>query len=89
MEKALERGVMSPISQPSHWVSTLCVAFQKNKKLRVCLDPAELNKALLREPCPMPIFEDPSQEMAGARLFSKVYLKAGFWQMPVDDKTSE
>ena len=48
-----------------------------------------MNKALLRELCPLPIFEDLSQQIIGATVFSKLDLKAAFWQIPVDEKTSE
>ena len=89
LESMVGLGVIKPITKPTQWVSPLCVAFEKNKKLRVCLDPADLNKALLREHYPLPVFEDLSQEMAGATVFSKLDLKAAFWQIPVDDETSE
>ena len=72
LDSMVELGVIRPITKPTQWVSPLCVAFKKNKKLRVCLDPAELNKALLREHYPLPIFEDLSQQMAGATVFSKL-----------------
>ena len=53
-----ELGVIKPTTKPTKWVSPMCVAFKKDKKLRICLDPADLNKALLREHYPLPVYED-------------------------------
>ena len=47
-------GVIEKISQPTDWVSGMVVAEKRNGKLRLCIDPKPLNKALCRSSYPMP-----------------------------------
>jgi hypothetical protein len=50
LENLVERGVIKPVEEPTQWVSQLVVAEKrnKNKDLRICIDPRPLNKALKR-----------------------------------------
>lgn len=43
---------------------------KKNGKIRVCLDPKDLNKAILRENYPMSTIEDIAAGLHGAKVFS-------------------
>ena len=43
------KNVITPVQQPTDWVSNLVVTMKKSADLRVCLDPQEVNKALVRE----------------------------------------
>lgn len=36
-----KRGVISKVSKPTTWVSSLCITEKKNSSLRVCLDPRD------------------------------------------------
>ncbi|XP_042568238.1 uncharacterized protein LOC122134965 [Cyprinus carpio] len=53
-----KRGVISKVSKPTAWVSSLCITEKKNGALRVCLDPRDLNKAILRQHYNIPNLED-------------------------------
>ena len=89
LNSMVNMGVFEPVTEPTEWVNPLVVAFKKNDKLRVCLDPKDLNEALCREHYPLPVFEDITYNVHGARVFSKLDLKAAFWQIPVDEPTSK
>ena len=41
-------GVISPVTTPSEWVSLL-VTVVKPDKIRLCIDPKDLNEAVKRE----------------------------------------
>ena len=46
----LERlKVITPVDEPTEWVSQIVVAVKKSGKLRVCIDPRPLNSALDRD----------------------------------------
>ena len=60
-----------------------------NGKLRVCLDPKPLNKALKRNHYPLPTIDDLLSELSMARVFSVVDVKNGFWHVPLDDEGSK
>ncbi|XP_015760049.1 PREDICTED: uncharacterized protein K02A2.6-like [Acropora digitifera] len=46
------------VKEPIDWVSSLVVAEKPNGKLRLCIDPVHLNKALKRSHYPLPVIED-------------------------------
>ena len=56
-------GVITKVEEPTPWVSQLVVVTKKNGGVRVCIDPRELNKALLREHYTLPILEDTLHEL--------------------------
>ena len=56
--------------------------------LRVCLDPTELNKAILREYHPIPVVEDIVPDLKGSDLFSKLDLKDGYWHIKLTEESS-
>ena len=43
---------------PTPWISLMVVVPKKNGKLRICLDPIDLNRALQQENYPMPKIEE-------------------------------
>lgn len=67
--------------EPTDWVSSLVVTEKPNGKLRVCIDPQHLNKALKRSHYPLPVIEDILPELADVKVFSKADLKYGFLQI--------
>lgn len=46
------------VHKPTDWVSSLVVVEKPNGKLRVCIDPAHLNKALKRLHYQLPVIEE-------------------------------
>ena len=51
-------GIMAPATEPTLWVSSMIAVKKKNNKLRICLDPRDLNKAIQRSHHPLPTLED-------------------------------
>uniref|UniRef100_A0A803JSR1 ribonuclease H n=1 Tax=Xenopus tropicalis TaxID=8364 RepID=A0A803JSR1_XENTR len=60
------------------------VAVKKPGKLRVCIDPKDLNKALKRSSYPMPTIDKILPSLAKAKVFSVLDAKDGFWQVKLD-----
>ena len=86
----LERAnVITREEEPTDWVSCLVVTEKPNGKLRVCIDPQHLNKALQRSHYPLPVIEDILPELADVKVFSKAYLKDGFVQIQLDRESSK
>ena len=51
-------GAIMKATDPTAWVHSLVIVKKKNKKIRVCLDPSDLNRAVMREHFPMQKIED-------------------------------
>lgn len=41
--------VTAPVTEPADWIPSLVVVEKPNDKLRICLDPRDLNKAIKRQ----------------------------------------
>ena len=78
------KGIIKPVT----WVNSMVVNEKRSGKLRICIDPRDLNKALLREHCQSPTQEEITSRLAGAKYFSKLDATSGFWQMPLDEDSS-
>ena len=57
-------------------------------KLRICLDPKDLNRAILREHYPLPTIEEVSTRLHGAKVFTKLDVRNGFWHVKLDEESS-
>ena len=54
----------------------------------MCIDPRELNKALLREHYTLPILEDTLHELGQSCMFTKADLSSGYWHVQLDRESS-
>ena len=64
------------------------VAIRKPGKLRICIDPKDLNKTLKRNHYLMPTIEDILPSLAKAKVFSVLDAKDGFNQIRLDQQSS-
>ena len=83
-----ELGVIESVSEPSPWISALLVVAKPDGRIRICIDPKPLNKALLRVPYCMPTIDDILPQLTGARVFSTCDAKDGFWHLSLDPASS-
>lgn len=69
------------VSVPADWV-------RKPGKLRICLDPGDLNRALKRSHYLMPMMDDIQPKLAEAKVFSVLDAKDGFWQEKLIERSN-
>lgn len=62
---------------------------KSNGKLRICLDPRQLNKAIKREHHIIPSSDEIISRLAERKVFSVLHLKEGFWQIPLEEQSSD
>jgi len=49
LDSMVRFGVTAKVDKPTPWVSSLVCVEKKDGSLRLCLDPKDLNKAVMRE----------------------------------------
>ena len=49
LERMEKIDAITKVTEPTKWVNSVVVTEKKNVKVRVCLDPRDLNKAIKRE----------------------------------------
>ena len=64
------------------------VAVTKNGTLCICLDPKDLNHAIRREHYSLPTIEDVASRLYGAKLFTILDVKSGFWHVALNKQSS-
>ena len=88
LDRMTEQEIITPVTAPTPWVSSMVVVPKPDRKLRICLDPKELNKAIQREHYPLPTIEDVATRLHGAKIFAKLDVKNGFWHIELDQESS-
>ena len=76
------------MNKPSEWISALLVVTKPDGRIRICIDPKPLNKALKRNHHCLPVIDDIIPELEGAKIFSTVDAKDGFWHVCLDEESS-
>ncbi len=89
LQRMVDLNVIEPVEKPTEWVNALVIVSKPNGKLRICLDPRPLNKAIKKQHHHLPTTEEIISEMSGARYFSKLDAASGYWQIKVDDESAD
>lgn len=88
LSRLVKLGVIAAVEEPTPWVNQIVIAQKKSGDLRICLDPKELNKALMREHYTLPVLDDVLHELKDSRVFTKADLTAGYWHVVLDHESS-
>ncbi|XP_063547273.1 uncharacterized protein K02A2.6-like [Cydia strobilella] len=82
-------GVIRKVSHPTEWVNAIVLVAKKNGDLRVCLDPRPLNRAVRRAQYSLPTVSELAVRLRGARYFSVLDARSGFWMVQLDDASAD
>jgi transposase InsO family protein len=88
IDSMVKSGVLAKVDEPTDWISSMVVV-KRPDKLRICIDPKDLNKALKRNKHIMPTIEDVLPELSRAKVFSVLDAKDGFHQIKLDRESSD
>lgn len=89
LEELEAAHVIEKITKPTDWVHNLVIVEKANGTLRLCLDPVDLNRVIKREHYPIPNTEDVIAKLANMKVFSIVDMRDGFFQILLDEQSSE
>ena len=89
----LELGVITTVDTPTDWVNSIVLSETTNEKgeitkLRVCLDPRDLNKWIKREQHYTKTIDEVVTQLNDAKFFTLVDAKKGYWHVPLDEASS-
>ncbi|GFV31084.1 retrovirus-related Pol polyprotein from transposon 17.6 [Trichonephila clavipes] len=74
LSNMVEAGIISKVEEPTEWVSNM-VVITSPKKLRICLDPRPLNKAIQRPHYPIPTANALITKLQGGHVLSDEGIK--------------
>ena len=81
-------GVTKKQEEPTDLVNSMVIV-ETPKKLRICIDPRDLNKSIKQEHFPMKTIEEVVQNMPEAKVLSKLDATSGYWQLKLDEESSK
>lgn len=87
LDRLEEQQIITPVTKPTEWVSSLVIV-DRPEKLRVCIDPMDLNTAIKRSHYPLPTIEDILPSLGKAKIFSVLDAKNGFFHIELDEESS-
>ena len=83
LDRMVSQGVISKVEQP-----TVVVPKANKSDVRLCVDIAQLNRAVRREYHPMYSVDDNLAKLNNVRFFSLLDdANSGFWQIPLDPES--
>jgi hypothetical protein len=80
LQRQYELGLIEKIDASS-WISNIVPIRKPDKKLRVCLDLTDVNRAIIPESYLLPVIEELTCNLAGSTVFSKIDLRWGYLQV--------
>ena len=88
----LADNIIAPVSEPTDWVNSIVCSVKETsdnkKKVRLCLDPKDLNKMIRRERCYTRTIDEILPSLHGKKYFSVVDCKKGYWHVELDHNSS-
>lgn len=79
LDRMEAQGIIRPCPETTEWVHNLVIVTKKNGDLRLCLDPRNLNKGLVRNVHYTASWEDAQNTFKDGKYFSTLDAKSGYW----------
>ena len=71
LQEMVDQGIITPVTEPIKWVSSLTYPQKPDGSLCICLDPKDLSKAIIWEHYKAPTLDEITHKLNGANVFSK------------------
>ena len=92
LQQMLENDVIAEVNEPTEWVNSIVCSIKEDpngqKKVRLCLDPKDLNKSIQREHYYSRTIDEILPALYGKKYFSVVDTKKGYWHIELDHESS-
>ena len=81
LEELQRIGFITPSSSP--WGAPVLFVKKKDGSMRLCVDYRALNEVTIKNKYPLPRIDDLFDQLKGAKYFSKIDLRSGFFQLKI------
>ena len=92
LHKMIADDVITAVAEPTAWVNSIVCNIRETpdgkKKIRLCLDPKDLNKSIRREHYYTRTIDELLPQLHGKKFFSVVDTKKGYWHVALDHESS-
>ena len=87
VEKMLDNDICEPSFSP--WASNVVLVEKSDGTLRFCIDYRQLNNLTVKDSYPLPRIDTCFDALGGAKYFSTLDLRQGYWQVENDPETAD
>ena len=92
IDKMLKASVLKPVQEATPWINSFVLVEGNDQhcqpKLRICLDPTNLNKAIVQEPYHFKTPGDIAHLLADATVLTVLDCKKGYWHQQLYEESS-
>ena len=90
LDRLVTQGILAPLApgEKSEWCNSFVLVRKPNGTLRICLDPTKLNQQIIRPVHPIKKLDDVLPKLHGARYFSLLDAKCGYWILSLTEQSS-
>ena len=88
LDYLIEEEIITEQVEPTPWVSSVTFPRKPNGEVRVCLDPSNLNKAIIREHHKPMTVEEIAHKLAGVMVYTKADALKAFLQIHLTHEAS-
>ena len=81
LQELLDKGFIRPSASP--WGCPALFVKKKDDSLRLCVDYRPLNAVTIKNKYPLPRIDVLFDQLAGAKIFSKIDLRSGYHQIKI------
>lgn len=89
LEALVKHKVIAKVEHPKNFVSNLVIIEKKDGSLRICLDPKDLNKVLIREHHLIPTIDEIVSKICNKKWFSVLDLSDGFYNIKITEDSND
>ena len=85
-----QQGIISKLdcNQATEWLNSFVVVKKPNGDLKVCLDPTDLNKYIVRPVCNLNTSDEGSFRLKDAKFFLVFDATKEFFHLPLNEKSN-
>lgn len=89
LKEMVELDVIEAVDAPTEWCAPLVIVTKPDGDIRPCVDLSKLNLCIEREIHPMPVTDYTLAQLGGAKFFTKLDTKSGFWQIKLSKNSQK
>ena len=82
LQDMVNQGIITPVTEPVEWGVSLTYPKKQDGSLHICLDPRDLNKAIIQEHYKAPTLDEIIHKLSRAKVFSKLDAKGWLLEHP-------
>ena len=91
IDEHVDKMLINDICEPSFspWASNVVLVKKSDGTLRFCIDYRQLNNLTVKDSYPLPRIDTCFDALGGAKYFSTLDLRQGYWQVENDSETAD